>query len=546
MARKKHRAEAFKFASSARGGGREESALNLFRAPDGQSGAARRWFWGLLAAGLALRVAAALGGNYTLRHDELWQYLEQAHRLVFGHGLIVWEFSVGARSWLTVAPAAFLLAAANFFGLDHPNQYMEAMEVCHAALSMSVPVGMFFFARNYYGEKAAFAALALGCFWHEFVLFAPHALTEFYSAYLIFAALALATPAPSRARALTVGMLLGFALVMRFHHALIVAVVAAAWVFALSRRSAADARRTALLGTVGGVIPIVLCVAVDWATWGFPQISALTYFQAMTDGRVPLLLNNDRPYAHIVNLAVMGGGVCLLALALGLARWRRHALILALALPTFAFNVAQDVQVYTYMFAMTAFFLLIAADQLAGALLSPKLRPAGMAAACAMLAIAVAGFSGAIPERYHLGDGRWVKNHMRLFGENPQYAAVKFLAGLPSGELGALFVDAGIIEAFYYRLHHRVPIYNNYNSSNASYVGGLDWRKDATHVLTLRNLDDPGLEKIYDREGVRVYKTGAKPSPPVPGWTLDLSDPVVIRSLLHNGVIDSPPEKILF
>ena len=526
--------------------GRSESAFNLFRTSDAQFDAARRWFWGLLAAGFALRVAAALGGNYTLRHDELWQYLEQAHRLVFGYGLIVWEFSIGARSWLTVAPAAFLLAVANFFGLDHPNQYMEVMEVFHAALSMSVPVGMFFFARNYYGEKAAFAALALGCFWHEFVLFAPHALTEFYSAYLIFAALALATPAPSLSRALTVGMLLGFAFVMRFHYALIVAVVAAAWVFAISRRSAADAKQTALLGTVGGVIPIVLCVAVDWATWGFPQISALTYFQAMTDGRVPLLLNNDRLYAHIVNLAVMGGGVCLLALALGLARWRRHALVLTLALPTFAFNSAQNVQVYTYMFVVAAFAMLIAADRLAGAFSSPKLRPVGMAAVCAMLAIAVAGFSGAIPERYHLGPGQWLKKPVRLFGENPQYAAVKFLAGLPSGELGALFVDGGIIEAFYYRLHHRVPIYNNYNSSSASYMGGLNWREDATHVITLRNLDDPGLEKIYDREGVRVYKTGAKPSPPVPGWTLDLSDPVVIRSLLHNGVIDSPPEKILF
>ena len=544
MAQKKRKAA--KHPPPARGGGRGEPAFNLFRAPDAQFDAARRWFWGLLAAGFALRVAAALGGNYTLRHDELWQYLEQAHRLVFGYGLVPWEFSVGARSWLTVAPAAFLLAVANFFGLDHPSQYMEMMEVFHAALSMSVPVGMFFFARNYYGEKTAFAALALGCFWHEFVLFAPHALTEFYSAWLIFAALALAIPAPSRARALMVGALLGFALVMRFHYGLIVAVVAAAWVFAISRRSIADAKRTALLGTLGGVAPILLLVAVDWATWGFPKISTLTYFRAMTDGRVPLLLNNDRIYAHIVNLAVMGGGVCLLALALGLARRRRHALVLALALPTFAFNAAQNVQVYTYMFAVSSFAMLIAADWLAGAFSSPKLRPVGMAAACAVLAIVVAGFSGAIPERYRLGDGRWIKNDLRLFGEHPHYAAVKFVAGLPAEEVGAIVVDGDIWEGAYYRLHHRVPVYNALHPASASYAQELDWREDATHILTLRNLDEAGMEKIYDREGVRVYKTGFKPSSPVPGWTLDLSAPVVIQSLLQNGVIDSPPEKIPF
>ena len=544
MAQKKRKAA--KHPPPARGGGRGESAFNLFRAPDAQSAVPRRWFWALLAAGFALRVVAALGGDYTLRPDEVWQYLEQAHRLVFGYGLVTWEFAVGARSWLTVAPAALLLAVANFFGLDHPDQYMDAMEIYHAALSMSVPVGMFFFARNYYGEKAALAALALGCLWHEFVMFAPHALTEFYSAYLIFAALALASPAPARARALTVGMLLGFALVMRFHHALIVAVVAAAWVFAISRRSAADAGRTALLGTIGGVLPILLFVAVDWLTWGFPEISALTYLRAMTDGGVPQLLNNDRPYAHIVNLAVMGGGVCLLALALGLARWRRHGLILALALPTFAFNAAQDVQTYTYMFAVVAFAMLIAADRLADALASPKRRPAGMAAACAVLAIAVAGFSGAIPERYHLGPGRWAKSSLQLIGQGPGHAAMEFMARLPLEELGAVVVDSGADEGVYYRLHHRVPIYSAHNPASHSYLQGQDWRTAATHIMTPRDLNDPGVEKIYDQGGVKVYKTGAKPSPPVPGFTLDLSTPAVIQSLLRAGVISAPPEKAPF
>ena len=31
--------------------------------------------------------------------DEIHQSLEPAHRLVFGYGLIAWEFSDGARNW---------------------------------------------------------------------------------------------------------------------------------------------------------------------------------------------------------------------------------------------------------------------------------------------------------------------------------------------------------------------------------------------------------------------------------------------------------------
>ena len=557
MARKKHKAGKRPLARAPglsggqrrerRGGGGGGAALDLFRAAaEGGSGGGgdRRWFWGLLAAGFALRLVAALGGNYGIRPDEYWQYLEQAHRLVFGYGLVTWEFSVGARNWLTVLPAALFLAAANALGLDRPDQYADAVEIGHAALSMSLPAGMFFFARNYYGRRAGFAALALGCLWHEIVIFAPHALTEFYGTYFIFGALALMSLSPSRARIVTVGALLGFAFTMRVHYGLIVAAAAAAWVYALSRRSAEDARRAALLGVLGGGIPLLLFLVADWAAWGFPHVSALMYFQAMTDGGVPRLLDNHARYTHLVNLAIAGGGAGLLALALGLGRWRRHGLVLALAVPTFAFNAAQLTQPYSSIFAVVCFLLLILADWTARALASPKLRPAGMAAACAALLIAVLGFSGKIPERYHLGNERWVKKPFPLFGEDPKIAAAHFMGRLPREEVGALIVDVdggGI----YYTVHHRVPIYSAHHPAS-DYMRGHDWRTAATHILTLRNLEAPDLEKIYDQRGVKIYRTGAKSPSPLPGFTLDLSTPTIIQSLLQAGVIDSPPEKARF
>ena len=511
--------------------GADKLAPDMFRATNADFGAARRWFWGLLAAGFALRVVAALGGFYIVRPDELWQYLEQAHRLVFGYGAVPWEFGVGARSWLAVGPAALALSAAKLLGLDHPDQYIAVVGIFHAALSMSVPVGMFFFARNYYGEKAAFAALALGCFWHELVLFAPHALTEFYSAYLIFAALILATPAPSRARALTVGALLGFALVMRLQYAVVVASVAGMWVFALSRRSAADAMRTAGAGIIGGVLALLLQTAVDWATWGVPHSSILMYYRVNTGG-ISVLYQN-RLYTHLVNLAAVGAGACFLALALGLARWRRHGLVLALALPTFAIHAVQTVQSYSYLFAVVCLMLLILADWLAAALSSPKTRPAGMAAACALALATVAGFSGTLPERYHEGPV-WVSTPRALFGENPGVAASRFVSRLLREEVGAVIVDQGG-GGIYYFVHHRVPVYHAYHPAAAPYMKDMDWREDATHIMTTRNLDAAGMENIYDREGVRIYKTGAKPSPPPPEYSLDLYTPAFLQPLLRNG-----------
>ena len=32
--------------------------------------------------------------------DEVFQAIEPAHRLVFGYGLVPWEFQLGMRSWL--------------------------------------------------------------------------------------------------------------------------------------------------------------------------------------------------------------------------------------------------------------------------------------------------------------------------------------------------------------------------------------------------------------------------------------------------------------
>ncbi len=44
-------------------------------------------------------VAIALSGDFILYPDEIMQYLEQGHRLVFGNGVIYWEFFYGQRSW---------------------------------------------------------------------------------------------------------------------------------------------------------------------------------------------------------------------------------------------------------------------------------------------------------------------------------------------------------------------------------------------------------------------------------------------------------------
>ena len=52
--------------------------------------------------------------------DEIFQSVEQAHRLVYGNGLIPWEFVYGTRSWFLPGVIAGLMEFARLFRRHRP------------------------------------------------------------------------------------------------------------------------------------------------------------------------------------------------------------------------------------------------------------------------------------------------------------------------------------------------------------------------------------------------------------------------------------------
>ena len=84
-------------------------------------GAIWRYFWPIMAAAFFLRVGVAVSSDWIYRSDELVQHLEQAHRLVFGYGIVPWDYHYGARNWLAIMPAATTLKLLQIMGLGHPT-----------------------------------------------------------------------------------------------------------------------------------------------------------------------------------------------------------------------------------------------------------------------------------------------------------------------------------------------------------------------------------------------------------------------------------------
>ena len=57
--------------------------------------------WAALAgSALALRIGLAVCSPNIFFPDEIFQTLEPAHRLVYGYGVISWEWRLGMRSWV--------------------------------------------------------------------------------------------------------------------------------------------------------------------------------------------------------------------------------------------------------------------------------------------------------------------------------------------------------------------------------------------------------------------------------------------------------------
>ena len=77
--------------------------------------------WHVLVLAFVARFAAGLATDSALHPDEVMQYTEQAHRLVFGPGVIPWEYDYGTRSWAPALVIAAVLQAAKLLHLDTPQ-----------------------------------------------------------------------------------------------------------------------------------------------------------------------------------------------------------------------------------------------------------------------------------------------------------------------------------------------------------------------------------------------------------------------------------------
>jgi hypothetical protein len=286
--------------------------------------------WAICALGLLTRALVSVYLPNTVHPDEIFQYVEQANRLLTGRGLVPWEYVVGARSWLLPAALTPALTVGRLLSPSPSVQLGCVTGLMIAFATLSIVSAYHLGARAGSRRHARFAAF-LTAIWCETVYMSPHVLADTVSAGLLAAGLAAITSAPRRRNLLCAGLLLGFALVVRIQLAPAIA-LAALYV------CRCEIRARWVPVALGMAAPVLLAGGVDWFTWGAPFRSFVVYLQANQGGVAGSFGAAPPGFYLACELAIWGAAtpLVLLSAALGAKRLPLVALVLVAIELTFA------------------------------------------------------------------------------------------------------------------------------------------------------------------------------------------------------------------
>jgi GPI mannosyltransferase 3 len=445
------------------------SATNAAVDGRGEGGAPWPMLHGLAAAALALRLVVAWWSQHISYSDEIFQYLEQAHRLVYGYGFVPWEYRFGIRNWLLPGGLAGLLEILRVIGLDQPTIYIPVLKSIFAVLSVSIVYASYTIGRNLFDERTGRIAAVFAAIWYELLYSSTLPTPEVLGAYAIVLALALITGHPTGRRAMLVGLLLGASVAVRLQYAIpatalwVLVVLWWGWRYAL----ALAASSAAILAFAG---------MLDAWSWGTPFVSYYNsiVFNTQYGGDI---FGQKRLLWYIYWLTFASSGLYAIAVAYGVFDWRRCWPILLIIACVLVPHSLVPHKEYRFVFLAIPLLLMLLARAISSGL-SPPAWPIAIATMTLVSGLGIA-FGGVLQRDDEL------LATLDLSRRN-DVAAVLDVSG-PRWESGG-----------YYYLHHDVPYCFKDQIDDLSVT---DFRWFASHVLVPATQSAPPGFRLSARYG---------------------------------------------
>ena len=457
----------------------------------------------VLALAFVARAAIALSGDFVLHPDEIMQYLEPAHRLVFGNGVTYGEYFYGARSWLVPGLVAGVLKLFDIVGLGQPAWYVGGVKLVFCAISLLIPAGMYFFARWHFGETAARVALLMGSFWYELVGFAHKPMTEFVATALLVSLLALCVrPEPDKRRVvLTVAVLAVLTAAIRVQYAPLALLVLGLFFLRTEKKM------QLVLAAVAVFVAVGVFDAITWDGGLFHSYLAYTRLNLSLDD---LITSASPAWEYLYWLLIASVGLVSLCVLAALRDFRRYALMLTLIALTLLIHSTQSHKMYRFIFAVIPLWLMISADfvvwfasRASEGRSRMSLGPTSLVLTVSFSAISLVGILNALPHQ-----ARVYQSHTGVTGvvgflrnQDPIFAAYRYLASAP--RVAAVWqVDRPYYNLpGYYYLHREIPLYD----------------ANTGHLI----FADPKKIEVEDIAASVSHIVSADPATSVPGYSVE-------------------------
>lgn len=273
-----------------------------------------------LAAALIAHFVAINGLPSLAWADEIFQTLEQGHRMAFGYGVVPWEFRDGIRSWVLPGMLGAVMRATEFLGAGSKG-YLLGIKIFLSVCSCIPVMVAMAWARKEKLPQPWIAGLATAG-WFELIFFSSKALTEVFAAYTISVALYLTVTAREDNRfrtALFAGLAWGLTVGFRLHLAPV-----ALFAFAWACRQQWSRWKPMLLGSGGVIVGFGL---LDWATWSYPfQSFILNFWVNVVKGKAAWF-GVSPPYEYVASMVTVWGWTTAVLLVLAFGTFRKWPIL---------------------------------------------------------------------------------------------------------------------------------------------------------------------------------------------------------------------------
>ncbi len=314
---------------------------------------------------IALRFAAAFPFAQ-LHSDEIGQYLEQAHRLVFGYGIIPWEYRVEMRSWLMPVLLSGPMALGNAVAPES-MAYLILPRLLMASCSLSILWAGWRLGKAI-SPAHGWIAMVIAALWFEFIQFGARTLTEpLATAAILPAAALLFAGEANRRKIFVAGSLLALGCLFRFHYGPAVLVIAFAALWGRWDRFWPLA--------AGGVAMAVLSSIVDMVMGQAPFQWIITNVQFNIMNDVASEFGVTPAYGYLTNQFGQWGWAAIPIVGLSIVGLRHYPALFVAAMINLLLHSLIGHKEYRFIFLTVTIIILFAA--LGSVDLIKRMRPDG-------------------------------------------------------------------------------------------------------------------------------------------------------------------------